>query len=301
MPSISGQTKLIGLLGQPVNHSISPVIHNAALEEMGLDWCYVAMSCNTANISIVLKGLRNLDFQGLNITIPHKKLVAKECVSLSNIAEKIGAVNTLLPANEESWEGTNTDIEGFLAPLKRKSFSNNFALIIGCGGSAKAVAAGLIELGFKEITIIGRDDKKLKSFIKELTIAYHQAKEKTTILNPLISSDLKIIQAIKQAQLIINTTPIGMQSFEKEPQNNSLIPLGEKIWSNLNSKTIVYDLIYTPRPTQWLQLAKEINCEVIDGLEMLLHQGAASLRLWSGEKDIPIKKMRDAAEIHLKD
>ena len=296
MKSISGKTKLIGLLGEPVDHSISPIIQNAAIQEMGLDWCYLAMPCKAKDISNVLLALRNLNCQGLNITIPHKNLVAKQCAALSSISKKISAVNTLIPTEQNGWFGTNTDIEGFIAPLKSKALTKDKALIIGCGGSAKAVATGLEDLQFKEILVTGRNSSKLKYFIEEMKISFKDSISSGQNINSIDCSSPDLINVIQESDLIVNTTPIGMQNLSTKIS----MPLGEKIWSNLNTKTILYDLIYIPKQTKWLEFGKKLNCETIDGLEMLLNQGAASLRLWSGEKDIPIETMRNAAKKHLK-
>ena len=124
MIAITGKTKLVGLLGQPVNHSLSPVMHNAAYEEMGLDWCYVAIPCDGENIEKVTTALRIVDCKGLNITIPHKQEVIKACNNLTETANKIQAVNTLVPEKNNQWIGANTDVEGFLMPLKNHNLMN---------------------------------------------------------------------------------------------------------------------------------------------------------------------------------
>ena len=126
MSSITVKTNLVGLLGHPVNHSLSPIMHNAAYEEMGLDWCYLAMPCEGKDLEKVTKGLRYLNCKGLNITIPHKQEVLKACHKLTTIASNIQAVNTLIPEKNNQWIGANTDIEGFLMPLKGYNFKNRY-------------------------------------------------------------------------------------------------------------------------------------------------------------------------------
>ena len=154
---INGQTSLVGVLGQPVHHSISPVMQNAALKEMKLNWCYLALPCDSQTIPNVLKALRAINCQGLNITIPHKQIVASLCSELLPIAKRLGAVNTLIPNKEGGWIGTNTDTEGFLSPLKEIQWegNGNQALVMGCGGSARAVVAGLQDLKVKQISVPG--------------------------------------------------------------------------------------------------------------------------------------------------
>ena len=293
MITITGKTELVGLLGQPVNHSLSPIMHNAAYEEMGLDWCYLAMPCDKQNIERFTKALRFTNCKGLNVTIPHKQEVLKACNKLTKIAEDIQAVNTLIPEKNNQWIGANTDAEGFLMPLKKHNLMNKSVVLIGCGGSARAVVMGLKSLNINKLTIIGRNKTSLSLFIKSMS---------NLLSNNLISiqginhTDRNIAQYIEEADLIINTTPIGMNDQNIQLEN---IPLGRQIWDSLSAKTILYDLIYTPRPTNWLKLGQQKNCVTIDGLDMLVEQGALSIRLWSGFNNVPIKTMKSSAEKHL--
>ena len=123
MSTITGKTNLVGLLGQPVNHSLSPIMHNAAYAEMGLNWCYIAIPCEKANLKEVTNALRLINFKGLNVTIPHKQEILKSCNQLTSIANDIQAVNTLIPEKNNQWIGANTDIEGFISPLKDQNLS----------------------------------------------------------------------------------------------------------------------------------------------------------------------------------
>ena len=123
MVLITGKTSLVGLLGQPISHSLSPVIQNAALAEMDLDWCYIAIPCETQNLELVINALLQMNCKGLNITIPHKQNVLKACSQISPLAKRLGAVNTLIPNKEGKWTGTNTDVEGFLVPIKKENWS----------------------------------------------------------------------------------------------------------------------------------------------------------------------------------
>ncbi len=293
MSTITGKTNLVGLLGQPVNHSLSPLMHNAAYEEMGLDWCYVAMPCESKNLEKVTQALRYLDCKGLNITIPHKQEVLKACNKLTDIANNIQAVNTLIPEKNNQWIGANTDIEGFLAPLKKHDFKDKNVVVIGCGGSARAVVMGLNSLNIKKVTIIARNKNSLDIFVENMS---HLLSKRNISIEGINNKELNVSPYIEDADLIINTTPIGMNSRKSKPEN---VPLGNEIWNCLSNKTILYDLIYTPRPTNWLKLGQQKNCFTINGLDMLVEQGAFSIRLWSGIKDVPIQTMKLAAEKHL--
>ena len=293
MSTITGKTNLVGLLGQPVNHSLSPIMHNAAYEEMGLDWCYVAIPCDKKNLKKVTSALRLIDCKGLNVTIPHKIEVLKACNKLTSIANDIQAVNTLIPDIKNQWIGANTDIEGFIMPLKDKNLTNKNVVIIGCGGSARAVVMGLKNLNVKKITIFGRNEPALTIFIKNMQ---NLSSKSDVLIEGINNEKLNITPYIEEADLIVNTTPIGMNSKKSDQES---IPLGFKIWDSLSKKTILYDLIYTPRPTNWLKLGQRKKCLTIDGLDMLVEQGALSIKLWSGFNHVPIKTMKSSAEKHL--
>jgi len=293
MITITGKTNLVGLLGQPVNHSLSPIMHNAAYEEMGLDWCYIAIPCDKKNLKQITTALRLIEFKGLNVTIPHKQEVLKACNKLTLIADNIQAVNTLIPEENNEWLGANTDLEGFLAPLKHHDLIKKNVVVIGCGGSARAVVMGLNNINVKKITVIGRNENSLNIFIQNMQKLLQKS---DMVINGINSKNLSVTPYIEEADLIVNATPIGMNSKTNEEGS---IPLGQETWKNLSSKTILYDLIYTPRPTDWLKLGKQKNCLTIDGLDMLVEQGALSIQLWSGFKDVPIKIMKSSAEKHL--
>ncbi len=237
MITITGKTKLAGLLGQPVSHSLSPIMHNAAYEEMGLDWCYVAIPCDAETLDQTAKTLRHINCKGLNITIPHKQEILKSCYKLSTVANKIKAVNTLIPENNNKWIGANTDVEGFLKPLKNHDLTNKNVVVIGCGGSARAVVMGLHSLNLKQITVIGRNEISLNNFIDDMK---NIANDKDTIIKGINNGKSNIASYIEDASVIINTTPIGMNSTTDFKEN---IPLGSDIWNNLSNKSILYDLI----------------------------------------------------------
>ncbi len=293
MIAITGKTKLVGLLGQPLNHSLSPVMHNAAYEEMGLDWCYVAIPCEKKYIEKITTALRFIDCKGLNVTIPHKREVLRVCNKLTKIANDVQAVNTLIPEKDNQWIGANTDVEGFLMPLKSHKLVNKSVVVMGCGGSARAVVTGLNSLNIKKVTIIGRNINSVDAFVYSMK---DLLSKNNISIEGINNKQIDIASYIEDADLIINTTPIGMKGEQIEEYN---IPLGKEVWENLSKETILYDLIYTPRPTNWLKLGQRKNCFIIDGLDMLVEQGAFSIRLWSGFNNVPIQIMKSSAEKHL--
>ena len=287
---INGDTGLVGLLGNPVRHSLSPAMHNAALQALQLNWSYLALPCTSQNLQRVLQGLRAVNCRGLNVTIPHKQNVVELCQELSPLAKRLGAVNTLIPIDSGGWHGTNTDVEGFLTPLgEESSWNNRHGVILGCGGSARAVAAGLQRLGLASITVIGRRPEVLDGFIADL---HHN----DAPLTPCLHSSPVLSSLIEQADLVVNTTPVGMAQHG----DTQAFPLGEAVWSHLQGSAVLYDLVYTPRPTAWLRWGQSRGHRCIDGLDMLVQQGAASLRLWSDRNDVPVETMRLAAVAALK-
>ena len=286
---INGDTGLVGLLGNPVRHSLSPAMHNAALQALQLNWSYLALPCASENLKEVLQGLRAVNCRGLNVTIPHKQDVAELCQELSPLAKRLGAVNTLIPLDSGGWHGTNTDVEGFLTPLgEQSSWQNCHGAIIGCGGSARAIAAGLQSLKLASITVIGRRQEALDAFIADL-------QRNDAPLTACLQSSPDLASLMKRADLVVNTTPVGMAQHG----DAQAFPLGEAIWSHLQESAMLYDLVYTPRPTAWLRWGQSRGHRCIDGLEMLVQQGAASLRLWSDRNDVPVETMRRAAEAAL--
>jgi len=283
--AITAHTALLGVLGHPVGHSLSPAMHNAAIDALGLDWVYLALPVPAEGLATVVRGLETIGCRGLNVTIPHKQAVAGLCRRLSPLAERVGAVNTLVPLEGGGWLGTNTDVEGFLTPLRGQSWQGRQALVLGNGGSARAVVAALVELELDTITVVGRRPEALAAFAADCS-SWAPRLGTCTLdrpLEPLLAA----------ADLVVNTTPVGM--------NSDQCPLSPGQLAVLRPMATVYDLIYVPRPTQLLRQAAARGCSTIDGLTMLVHQGAASLRLWSRRSDVPVAAMAAAAEAALRD
>ena len=278
---ILGSTKILGVMGFPVSHSLSPVMHNAAITEMGLDYVYVPLTIPVQNLPAAIAGIKAIQsVQGFNLTIPHKVEVIPLLDEVMPIALAVGAVNTVKRVGDRL-VGTNTDIAGFLEPLKQihADWENRPAVILGSGGAAKAVVAACLELGCPVIHVVGRDPKKLQKFHGEMT---SQARDYNLRVHPWSS----IPHLLEIAGIVINATPIGMGS---DPHT----PITEDEMTLLPSQAIAYDLIYTPRPTKFLQIASARGLKAIDGLEMLINQGAIALEFWL-DQPVPIETMRQA-------
>ena len=293
-PPISGRTALVGLLGDPVHHSLSPAMHNAALAELGLDWVYLALPVPAAELPGAVRALAAMGCRGLNVTIPHKRAAAELADGLSPLARRLGAVNTLVPRPEGGWWGTNTDVEGFSAPLRQalgpgESWRGRRALVLGCGGSARAVVAALVELELGAIRIAGRRPEALAEGLADWA-------PWSAAIDGLAwpEGPGALAAELAAADLVVNTTPVGMAAAG-DGAAAARCPLAAADLEALRPATVVYDLIYTPRPTLLLEQAAARGCPVLDGLEMLVGQGAAALRLWSGQAEVPVAAMRRAA------
>ncbi len=264
-------------------------MHNAALRELGLDAVYLALPVKPGGLEAVVGGLEAAGCLGLNVTLPHKRSAAGLARRLSSLAERLGAVNTLVPLPEGGWFGTNTDVEGFLAPLDPWPPGGS-ALVLGCGGSALAVVAGLAERRMGRVQVAARRPDRLEAFVAACR-PWGVPVEGVPWQGDGAAG---LGGVLAEADLVVNTTPVGMASAG-DPAAADRSPLTAAETARLRPGGVVYDLIYTPRPTPLLRQAGERGCRTIDGLEMLVQQGAASLRLWSGRQDVPVGAMREAA------
>jgi shikimate dehydrogenase len=279
---ILGSTRLLAVIGNPIQHSLSPVMHNAAIAHLGVNYTYIPLEIAPENLSTALAGLHSLaNLEGFNVTIPHKITLIPHLENITPVAAQVGAVNTVW-RTPTGWQGTNTDVAGFIAPLKTLGgdWSQSRALILGLGGAARAVVVGLSSLGCPEIQVVGREREKLTAF-------YDSWQEKHIKEKINIYLWEEIPKLISQVRLIVNTTPLGMSP------NLEISPLDKHILAEVNAEAIAYDLIYNPRPTRFLQLAQAQGLTILDGLEMLVQQGAFALEMWL-KQPIPVAIMRQA-------
>ena len=285
---ISSKTSFIALIGNPVSHSLSPIMQNAALQYLGLDLIYIALPCKDEDLEIVLSSLKKINCKGLNVTIPHKERVFNLCSEISPIATKLKAINTLKLNSEKEWSATNTDVEGFIYPLENLNLAKKNSIVLGSGGAARSVIQGLINLNLSTISVISRNESSLDKLIKNF--------DNQIQLQGVLNSDDKAQILIREADLIVNTTPAGMKTTKYE---NNAMPYGEAFWRSLKSQTIVYDLIYNPAPTPLLKYCAKKGCMTIDGLEMLVAQGMKSLSFWTDGLEVPFHIMNDALKKYL--
>ena len=285
---ISSKTSFIALIGNPVSHSLSPIMQNAALQYLGLDLIYIAIPCKDKDLELVLNSFKKINCKGLNVTIPHKEKVFELCSEISPIANKLKAINTMKLNSKKEWSATNTDVEGFIYPLKTLNLTKKKAIVLGSGGAARSVIQGLINLNLSTISVVSRNKSSLDELKKNFENQIH--------LQVLLSNDDQTQDFIQNADLIVNTTPVGMKTAQ---YGNNILPFGDTFWRSLNSQTIVYDLIYNPAPTPLLKFSEKKGCMTIDGLKMLIAQGIKSISFWTDGLDVPFHVMNDALKKYL--
>ena len=264
---ITGTTKLLGVIGAPVGHSLSPVIQNAALHDAGLDYVYAALPVRADALPSAVYGLRDAGIAGFNVTIPFKTEIIPLLDDLSEDARRIRAVNTVVIA-DGGMVGHNTDVVGFLAGFAEREIvlTGKKAVLIGAGGAARAALWGLLRSNVSSVVIGVRNVAKGAALATDFAAdgdvrAYH-------------FDDSAFAAALRFADIVVQTTPMGMT-----PHTEEMPPVD---MAALNPSAVVYDLIYTPAETRFLREARARGCETINGETMLAAQGAEAFRLWTG-------------------
>lgn len=279
----------LGVIGYPLKHTLSPVMHNAALSAMGIPGVYLTFEVTPDSLEDAIDGLKALGFMGYNVTIPFKVKIMDYLDSITDEAQLVGAVNTVIIYPSRITIGDNTDIYGFMSSFKEEDkqfLKTKNAAIIGAGGASRAVGCGLIRMGLTKIDIY---DVNLEIAQKTYTILSNLAKEKVEIT----ANNIKDIN-LNDVQLLINASPVGMYP------NVNHTPVESDLLDNLDPKAIVYDLVYYPQETVLLKTAKHKDFKTYNGVEMLVKQGARSLGIWTGQ-EVPISVMRSSLLEVLKD
>jgi shikimate dehydrogenase len=281
--NIKGNTQLIGLIGWPVGHSLSPAMHNAAAAALGINWAYVPLAVHPDRLPNALNGLPALGFRGANVTVPYKEIVLPYLNAVYPVAQTISAVNTIA-VGDGLLTGFNTDWSGFLADLESFNFiiDGRDCLVLGAGGSARAIAYALGNAGAR-VTIAARKIDRAE----ELAGRFREALGNTNIRAVRMDQAAELAADFYRP-LIVNTTPLGMAGswVDDSPWPEcALFP----------DKAFIYDLVYNPAPTRFLQLAAVAGCRTANGLGMLVEQAAEAFEIWTGRR--PDKMiMRRAAE-----
>ncbi len=260
---ISATTKLLGVVGDPISHSLSPEIHNAAILELGLDYAYLAFRVPSDSLGRAIEGVRGLGVRGLSVTMPHKADIGKYLDSLSEDSKALNSVNAVYwDESTGSLCGTTTDGIGFLDGLKSEcnyDLTGKVIGVVGTGGAARSIVWALTHQEVGEVQVLGRSRSNL-----EQTLA--------------VGGDRCVIatlESLRGCDLIVNATPVGMSGRSDE----GTLPIPDWV---LREEMLVCDIVYTPLVTEFMKVAKAKGCRVLGGLPMLLHQAAHAFRLFTG-------------------
>ena len=277
--AINGKTRVCAVIGDPVEHSLSPVMHNAAFQKLGLNLVYVAFKVTRNGLKEAISGARSLGLRGLNVTMPHKKAVMSYLDETDSTAEAIGAVNTILN-NQGKLVGYNTDGKGAMIALQENGIypEEKKMLLLGAGGAAKAIAFQAAQ-EVEELVILNRTSEKAEQ-LAELLCKKFGKKVKGGALSAEV-----LKEEMKTTDILVNATSVGMHP----DVNMSPVPLD---W--LRRDLCVMDIIYNPFETKLVKDAKAVGAKVVLGLEMLLYQGAVSFEIWTN-CPAPVDVMKKAA------
>lgn len=284
---ITGHTELIGLIAYPIRHSSSPKMHNEAFAKLGLDYAYLAFEVDNSTLEDTIKGFRAMKVRGFNVSMPNKTVVHKYLDKLSPAAEMCGAVNTVVNDNGVL-TGHITDGMGYMASLKDAGIDviGKKMTIVGAGGAATAIQIQAALDGVAEISIFNIKDKFWERAEKTVKDINEKTKCKATLYDLADLDALK--REIASSFIFTNATGVGMKPLEGQ----TYIP--DK--SFFRPDLIVVDIIYSPTETAMLKMAKEVGCKTMNGLGMMLFQGAAAFEMWTG-KPMPIEYMKEILNI----
>lgn len=280
-PGIDGQTQLAGVMGWPVKHSLSPAMHNAAFDKLGLNWRYLPLAVEPSRLPEAIRGLPALGWRGVNLTVPHKVDVLPLLADISDEARLIGAANTVRVDPETgALSGTNTDRYGFMADLAAHDVTidaSTHTVLLGAGGAARAISVGLLKQGAR-LAIVNRTLERAEELVKLLKAALPEARVEAIPVEALRD-------ASRDASLIVNATSVGMwPNVEASPWPTD-VPFPRR--------AVLYDTIYRPQQTKLMHDAQATGLRTIGGIGMLVHQGAAAFTFWTGV-EAPVAVMLQA-------
>ena len=288
---ITGHTELIGLMAYPIRHSSSPAMQNEAFAKLGYDYAYLAFEVGADEIEDAVKAIRTLKMRGSNVSMPNKTLVGKYLDELSPAAELCGAVNTIVNDNGHL-TGHITDGIGFMSALKDNDIDviGKKMTIAGAGGAATAIEIQAALDGVKEISIFNIHDKFWANAEETVKKINERTNCKATLYD--LDDKEKLREEMADSYIFVNGTGVGMKPLE----GMSVVP--DK--SFFRPELIVVDVPYSPLETTMRKMAKEVGCKTMNGLGMMLFQGAAAFKLWTG-KDMPIEHMKEVLNIRYDD
>lgn len=266
---------LVAVLGSPVAHSKSPILHGFWLKKFGLQGYYMPIDVMTKDLESVLQTMPSMGFIGANVTLPHKEKVLSIADHISDRAALIGAANTLVFQQDGKIYADNTDGYGFIENIRQQApawqATEGQALVLGAGGAARAVVSALLEAGVQEVSIANRTRSRAEQLQSDFGARVN------------VVEWVKVGTEIQYAHTLVNTTSLGMTG---KPALNICL-------DELKPETLVTDLVYSPLETEFLQAAREKGCTVVDGLGMLIHQAVPGFERWFGQKPVVDQIVRD--------
>ncbi len=276
---IKGSTNIVGLIGHPVEHSFSPPMHNAAFEKLNMDYAYTAFDVNPNDLENAINGADALNIKGLNVTIPHKIEVMKYLDEIDEVAQLIGAVNTI---DFKNLKGYNTDGIGAVKAIEEvTTIKNKNVLIAGAGGASRAISFYIAKYGADNLTILNRNLDKAQKLAEDVS--------DSGLMGNVNADSIKNMD-LGDVDVLINTTPVGMH-----PNINDT-PIAK--FEDMHENLVVFDAVYNPTETGLLQESIKAGAKPVYGIKMLLYQGAESFEIWTGKK-APIDVMQDALTKYL--
>lgn len=283
---VTGATQMLGVIGTPVKHSNSPLLHNTAFDELGLDYEYLAFDVSKENLEKAVEGLRVLGAKGFSVTMPHKQAVCQYMDDFSQAARLCGSVNCVLN-DDGKLIGYNTDGHGFMQTLRENGvkIEGSKMTLIGTGGVSTAICTQAALDGMREVTMFGIKDP---TFEKGLELAERLNRETACKVQVFELSEEELLrQHIAESDILANATPVGMGRMEgKSPVNDESV---------FRPDLAVMDVIYNPDKTKFIEMAEKHGCKTMNGKMMLLYQGAASFQIWTGE-EMPLDRVRFIVE-----
>lgn len=284
---ISGTTRLVGIFGDPITHSLSPVMHNAAFEALAIDMAYVPFHVLENDLKKAAAGIRALNLVGASVTVPHKERIVKQMDSLDNGARIIGSVNTVVN-NDGMLKGYNTDAFGYMRSLKEEHGFDPLRkriIILGAGGSSRSILYEFLALGAASITLVNRTRARAETLASEYGGLFPATEMQVYTMDEFsLCAKEACVKAFGEADLIVNTTSVGLMNV-----GSLNLPL-----ERLSANAIVSDIVYRPLETVLLSKAKGLGLRTHSGLGMLVHQGAVAFELWT-RREAPVEVMRQAA------
>jgi shikimate dehydrogenase len=278
--NINSNTRYLGIIGNPLQHSLSPWLHNRTLHHLGLNYVYLPLQIDAAQLRGAVKAIRSLGFRGVNVTIPFKEKVMPWLDELSPESAACGSVNVIVN-HCGRLSGHNTDGAGFMRALLEHPINRQeSALLIGCGGAARAVAYQLVMAGWRKLVLLDLDIDRARVLADFIT------KQAALKVLALPMSQAVFNQQASQVDLIVNCTPVGMYpAFDDTPVSTL---------HTVRPGTVCCDIIYNPQVTRFIRMAREAGLKTVDGLSMFVYQAALSLKLWL-DIEAPLEFMRGVA------